>query len=109
MSPEEKEIGRTIARSFKQRVCGFDLLRTNGKSYVCDVNGWSFVKGNARYYSDCSHEIIRLILQQFCPNYLKTLPSLNTIKYQVKCNFINNCRSNVCKTVREDREKTGRT
>jgi len=85
MSPEEKEIARVIAKAFKQQVCGFDLLRTNGKSYVCDVNGWSFVKGNTRYYSDCSHEIIRLILQQFSPSNAEIVPLIPDTTYQVKC------------------------
>lgn len=88
MSQEEKEIARVIAKAFKQQVCGFDLLRTNGKSYVCDVNGWSFVKGNTGYYSDCSHEIIRLILQQFSPGNAKTLPLVSESPYQVKCNSL---------------------
>ena len=46
---------------------GFDLLRANGKSLVCDVNGFSFVKTSQKYYDDASQLLAEIILQKLAP------------------------------------------
>mmetsp|Transcript_13732 Transcript_13732/g.24396 ORF Transcript_13732/g.24396 Transcript_13732/m.24396 type:complete len:1129 (+) Transcript_13732:620-4006(+) len=48
----EKEIANRVVQATGQRICGFDVLRSDSMSYVCDVNGWSFVKNNLKYYDD---------------------------------------------------------
>ena len=53
-------------------VCGFDLLRTKGRSYVCDVNGWSFVKTSTKYFDDASLCLRAMILKAVAPEHTRT-------------------------------------
>ena len=75
LSPAEKEIARTVCLAFGQNVCGFDLLRSQGRSFVCDVNGWSFVKTSAKYYDDCAKIFRTMIVTALAPSRLQ--PSLS--------------------------------
>jgi len=69
LSATEKLIARQVSLAFKQTVCGFDFLRANGKSYVCDVNGFSFVKNSKKYYDDCAKVLGNLIMRELAPQY----------------------------------------
>ena len=62
LTQEESETVSKIVAAFKQNVCGIDILRTDDKFYVCDVNGWSAVKGNSKYYDDCAEILKKLFL-----------------------------------------------
>lgn len=76
LSPQEKEMSRIVSLAFQQKVCGFDLLRSEkGRSYVCDVNGWSFVKSSTKYYDDCAGILRSIILSALAPHRLIMVPS----------------------------------
>uniref|UniRef100_A0AAF5Q144 Inositol hexakisphosphate and diphosphoinositol-pentakisphosphate kinase n=2 Tax=Wuchereria bancrofti TaxID=6293 RepID=A0AAF5Q144_WUCBA len=64
LSSKEKLIARKVVMAFGQTVCGFDLLRANGKSFVCDVNGFSFVKSSTKYYEDTAKILGNTILRR---------------------------------------------
>ncbi|KAL7555182.1 hypothetical protein ACHAWF_018982 [Thalassiosira exigua] len=78
----EKEISRRIVLVFKQQVCGFDILRIQEGdslvSYVCDVNGWSFVKNSRKYYDDCAQILSEHMLAALKPKSI-SMTDLSTL------------------------------
>ncbi|KAL8475614.1 hypothetical protein ACS0TY_028323 [Phlomoides rotata] len=74
LTPIEKEMAREVCIAFSQAVCGFDLLRCDGRSYVCDVNGWSFVKNSYKYYDDAACVLRKMFLEAKAPHLSSTIP-----------------------------------
>ncbi|XP_077566380.1 inositol hexakisphosphate and diphosphoinositol-pentakisphosphate kinase 1 isoform X4 [Stigmatopora nigra] len=65
----EKLVARKVCLAFQQTVCGFDLLRANGHSFVCDVNGFSFVKNSMKYYDDCAKVLGNMVMRELAPQF----------------------------------------
>jgi len=77
LTPEEQVIAKKVSRAFKQPVCGFDLLRDKtGKAFVCDVNGWSFVKNSPKYYDDFASIMRNMFIQA---RISQGLPQIKTV------------------------------
>lgn len=87
LTQDEKLIAKKICLAFKQTICGFDLLRTSdGKSIVCDVNGFSFVKNSTKYYDDCASILGAMIVREMDQRRGKLLKSVTTT-LDSKCQF----------------------
>jgi inositol-hexakisphosphate/diphosphoinositol-pentakisphosphate 1-kinase len=56
------------------------MARVQGqKSYVCDVNGWSFVKNSRKYYDDCARVLCETILLAIRPEYHSILSTVQPL------------------------------
>jgi Ca2+-binding EF-hand superfamily protein len=78
LRPFEKLMARKVVLSFGMRFCGFDILKCRNKSYVCDVNGFSFVKTSVKYYEDAA-TILREMLTRYMGRHLDRRASITEL------------------------------
>uniref|UniRef100_A0A0K0ESK1 ATP-grasp domain-containing protein n=1 Tax=Strongyloides stercoralis TaxID=6248 RepID=A0A0K0ESK1_STRER len=71
LTNEEMKMSAKLVKAFNHTVCGFDILRDGEKSYVCDVNGFSFVKEVPKYYEEAGSIIGKIIYNNFNINKKK--------------------------------------
>eukprot|EP01084_Bolivina_argentea_P087321 157712_1 len=89
LTKKEKQIAEKIVNAFDQNVCGFDIVRSkDGIPFVIDVNGWSFVKNNRKYFDDAARRI-RLMCLDFDKYILN--PQRYNKKYQSLVDKDTNC------------------
>lgn len=94
LTNREKDMARRVCLAFRQNVCGFDLLRTPGRSYVCDVNGWSFVKKSVKYYDDTAQLLQMMMVRATQPQRLHssilmhTSPPAGMVTHRMKAFFM---------------------
>ena len=62
-------MARKVVRAFGQTMCGFDILRSNGGSYICDVNGWASVKDSPKFWDDAARLLRSYCLQAVAPSH----------------------------------------
>ena len=62
LSTFEKEVARKVVLAFGQTMCGFDILRSGGNSFVCDVNGWASVKDSHKFWDDAANLLRQCVL-----------------------------------------------
>lgn len=62
-------VDQPISNSLDEYKCDVCVIsyRANGKSFVCDVNGFSFVKNSNKYYDDCAKILGNMILRELAP------------------------------------------
>ncbi|KNG86710.1 hypothetical protein ANOM_005179 [Aspergillus nomiae NRRL 13137] len=64
VSKEEADAAAKISTGFGQSVCGFDIVRNKGKSYVIDVNGWTSVKNQPSFYGQCADILQQMLMSR---------------------------------------------
>jgi hypothetical protein len=62
LTREEADAAAIVSVVFGQALCGFDIIRNKGKSYVIDVNGWTSVKNQPAFYGDCAYVLLQMMI-----------------------------------------------
>lgn len=62
LTREETDTAAKISVTFGQALCGFDIVRNRGKSYVIDVNGWTSVKDQPAFYGECANVLQQMMI-----------------------------------------------